>query len=241
MVSYKLNPLIALERSSLGEVAERLRDIDTSGILNTDMDVRYRYNLVARFVEKLRTNSAYVSGALNNNSSIGRIHLEPFDSLVDHKQNAPTCGFTSARRSAEIDRLAGDNRGDSVTSVHRVGVHDPGHRLLVGVHVRSRDVFFRSDKIEQLCRVPTSHSLKFAHGHLLRVTNDPALGATERHIHNSALPGHPCRQGSHFIKIHVRRISNPTFCRTSCEIVLYSKSLKYLNATRVHAGWYINF
>ena len=52
-----------------------------------------------------------------------------------HDHAAAAGRFGPSARSAQIQRLAGDHRGNRVARVHGVGVHDPRHHLLVGVHV----------------------------------------------------------------------------------------------------------
>ena len=59
-------------------------------------------------------------------------------------------------------RLAGDHRGLGMAHVHGVGVHDPRHGLLVGVHVRSGNVTLRAEQFEKLGRIATRNALQFA-------------------------------------------------------------------------------
>ena len=56
--------------------------------------------------------------------------------------------LAAAQRSADLDRLAGHHGGRRVADVHRVGVHEPGHHLLVGVDVGRRDVVLGADRLE---------------------------------------------------------------------------------------------
>ena len=84
--------------------------------------------------------------------------------------------------------------------VHGVGVHDPGHRLLVGVHVGRGNILFRADELDDLGCVAARHALQFALAHLFGIADDAALGAAERNIHDRALPGHPAGQRAHFVQ-----------------------------------------
>ena len=82
--------------------------------------------------------------------------------LVGDDHAAAAGGFGAAFRSAEVDGLAGDHRGLGVAGVHGIGVHDPGHGLLIGVHVGRGDVFFGADEFEQFGGVAAGDALEFA-------------------------------------------------------------------------------
>src|SRR5689334_17204920 len=194
------------------------------------MHVRYCYNFVAGLVHQLCPDAAHISRALHDYTSLTRRHLETLDALVYNKQYAATRRFTPARRPAKVDRLARDHRVNSVTCVHRIGVHNPRHGLLVGVHIGSRHVLLRSDEVEQLGRVTARHPLDLAHGHLLRVADDAALGAAEWNVDHGALPSHPGRQSAHLVDIHVRRVTDAALGWTARKVVLHAKAFEDLDA-----------
>jgi hypothetical protein len=73
----------------------------------------------------------------------------------------------------------------------RVGVHDPGHHLLVGAQVRRRDVAVGADHLDDLGRVAARDALELAGRELARVDAHAALGPAEGEAHDRALPGHP--------------------------------------------------
>src|SRR5207245_7102848 len=77
--------------------------------------------------------------------------------------------------------------------VHGVRTHNPSHCLLVSIHVGSRDIFFRTNELNQLGGVAASHALKLAHGHLMRIADHTTLRPAERNVHHRALPRHPAR------------------------------------------------
>ena len=81
--------------------------------------------------------------------------------------DAAACGLVAAARAADVDGLAGDDSSDGLAHVHGVGVHDPGHGLLVGAHVGGGNVFFRADEFDQLGGVTAGHPFEFALRHLL--------------------------------------------------------------------------
>src|SRR6266511_3287702 len=60
--------------------------------------------------------------------------------------DAPAGGVAAAHGPPHRERLARDHTERRVADVHGVRVHDPGHDLLVGAHVRRRDVPVRADQ-----------------------------------------------------------------------------------------------
>src|SRR4029079_4027999 len=126
----------------------------------------------------------------------------------DNKKYAATSRLTPPRRAAEIDRLSSDHRGNGVARVHRVGAHDPRHRLLVRIHVGSRHVLFWPNEVEQLCGITPRHALELAHGHLLRIADDSSLCTAEWNVDHRALPRHPRRERTHLVDIHIGRITD---------------------------------
>ena len=63
-------------------------------VVNPAMYVRYRYNLVARFMHELRADSANVSRALNHHTGFRGRHLESLDCFVDDKKYSAASGLT---------------------------------------------------------------------------------------------------------------------------------------------------
>src|SRR6476646_8725190 len=118
--------------------------------------------------------------------------------------------------------------------MHGIRIHNPGHCLLISVHIGGRNIFFGPNEIEQFRRIPSSHSLQLADRHLLRVTNNSALRTSKWNVHHSTLPCHPCSQCTNLIQAHVWCVTNPTLGRSSGKVMLNAISLKHLNTTRVH-------
>src|SRR5262245_14566947 len=65
-----------------------------------------------------------------------------------------------AGRPADGQRLARDHAGDGIAFAGGIGVHDPGHDLLVGPEVGGGDVALRSDEREELRGVAAGHPLE---------------------------------------------------------------------------------
>ena len=98
-----------------------------------------------------------------------------FDRLVADDGDAAAGGLLAAAGAAEIDWFAGDDGVDGLAHVHRVGVHDPGHGLLVGAYVGGGNIFFRADEFDEFGGVAAGHALEFALGHLLGSQMMPPL------------------------------------------------------------------
>src|SRR5205823_10905173 len=97
-------------------------------------------------------------------------------------------------RATDVDRFSGDDRSHRLPHVHGIGVHNPRHGLLVGVDVRSGNVFFRPNELEQFGGIPPGHALQFSHRHLVRIANHSTLGAAKRTVHHRTSPVHPTGQ-----------------------------------------------
>ena len=159
-------------------------------------------------------------------------HLEVLDRLVADDHHAAAGGLAASARAAHVQRLAGYDGRHGLAHVHGVGVHHPRHRLLVGVDVGSGHVLLRADELDELSGVAAGQALQFAARHVLGIADDAALGAAERNVHHRALPGHPARQGAHFVKRHVGRIAYAALSRTARDGMLHSVSGEDLDAGR---------
>ncbi len=80
-----------------------------------------------------------------------------------------------------------------------------------GVDVRGGDVGVRPDQIAQVGNVAPGDLAQVALAQFLGIATDAPLGAAKRHVDDGALPGHPCRQGAHFIQGNVRVVANAAF------------------------------
>ena len=118
--------------------------------------------------------------------------------------------------------------------MHRVGVHDPGHHLGVGVDVRGRDVALGADQDLDLGREASGQALELLHAQLLGVDDDPALAAAVGDADDRALPGHPHGEGLDLVERHVLVIAQPALGRSAPEVVLDAVSGEDLDAAVVH-------
>ena len=119
--------------------------------------------------------------------------------------------------------------------VHGVGVHDPGHGLLVGAHVGRGNVFLRADELDQLGGVAAGHALQLALRHLSGIADDAALGAAEGDVDDGALPGHPAGQRAHFVERDVGRVADAALAGAARDGVLDAVAGEDFDGAVVHA------
>ena len=112
---------------------------------------------------------------------------------------------------------------------------DPGHRLSVCVDVRGRHIGIRSDIIAKLGDKPASNAAQFVATQFLRITDDPALGATVGDIHDRSLPGHEGRKRGHLRLRHVWVVTDAALPGAAHLAVKDTESMKVLYRTIVHA------
>ena len=116
----------------------------------------------------------------------------------DH--HAAAGGLPAAERSAELQRLAGDDGSRRVADVHAVGVHHPRHDLLVRVHIGRGHVLLGTDRVDDLGDVAAGQRFELALRHRLRITDDPALAAAEGDVRDGAFPRHPRGECGHLVE-----------------------------------------
>ena len=81
-------------------------------------------------------------------------------------------------------------------------------------------------------RVSASSSRRLEPG---RIAGHAALRATERHLHEGALPGHPHGQGAHVIEISLRVVSQAALRRPTRIVVLDAVAGEHLDRATVEA------
>ena len=166
-------------------------DVDAVRVVKCAVILRNSDDGVAFLCKQLRGVRADVAETLNDDAAAVDGHAKLLDGLITDDGDTAASGLFTSARTAEIDRLAGDDGVDGLSHVHGVGVHDPGHGLLVGAHVRCGNVFFRSDELDEFGGIAASHAFELTLRHLFGIADDPALGSAEGDIDDGALPGHP--------------------------------------------------
>src|SRR6202034_4348253 len=75
---------------------------------------------------------SHVTEALNDDAAAVAIQAQLLDRLLANHEHAASRRFGAPARSADVDRLAGDDSGYGLARMHGIGIHDPGHGLFVG-------------------------------------------------------------------------------------------------------------
>src|SRR5215472_2367090 len=117
---------------------------------------------------------------------------------------------------------------------HAVGVHNPRHHLSICIDIGSRDVAVGADEVRDFVGVAAREAFQFTMRKILGIADDASLRATEGNVDRGALPCHPGGQRLHFIETYIGMIANTALARPARIVVLYAKSLKYLDVAIVH-------
>ena len=139
---------------------------------------------------------------------------------------APRC-FAPAERAARRYRLAGDDLGHGAALVHRIGVHEPGHHLLIGAHVGRHHVGMRTDEGNHLLHVAPRQRFQLALGDGGEIDIDAALGAAIGQPDQRAFPAHPDRKGRDLADVDGGRESRAALGRAEGEVMLHPVAFEY--------------
>ena len=144
------------------------------------------------------------------------------EGLVANQHQAAAGGLVAPLRAAHLHGLAGDHGGGGAANVHRVGVHDPGHGLLVGAQIGRGNIALGAEPLAQFRGVTAGDAFEFAPGKLRRIANDAALGAAKGDIDHGAFPGHLAGQRADFVQRHVGRESDAALARPAHQRMLHA-------------------
>ena len=108
-----------------------------------------------------RGDRADVAEALDDRGAFLRVHLQHVHRALDQINDAASGRFAPAFGAADRDRFAGDDLVHAVALVDRIGVHEPGHDLLVRAHVGAHDVGMRADERDHLLHVTARDGFEF--------------------------------------------------------------------------------
>ena len=119
--------------------------------------------------------------------------------------------------------------------MHRIGVHHPGHRLAVGVHIGRRNIGLRPNDDGDFGCEASCQALKLAERQLLRVNGDAALAAAVGKIHHGTLPRHPHGEGLHFVDVYILMEADAALRWAASKVVLYTVPLEDSSGAVIHA------
>ena len=135
-------------------------DVESVRIVNRPIVLDDRDNLKTGAAHQARRHSAYVAKALNHDPGILGRQPETLQRFERDKHAASAGSFRATERSTQLERFAGHDRRDSVPFMHRVGVHDPGHGLLIGIDIGRRNIALGANKFADLGGIATRDPLQ---------------------------------------------------------------------------------
>jgi hypothetical protein len=130
--------------------------------------------------------------------------------------------------------LPRDHPGHRGAHGHGVGVHDPGHGLLVRAYIGAQDVHVGADQVDELGGVAPHQPLQLPLGKGLGVHGHPARRAAKGQVVDGRLQGHPggqarrLPQGDRGVKAH------PPFGGPSGDVVDHPVALEDPHLAVVH-------
>ena len=170
----------ASERPCASAIGDRGVDVDAVGVVVAARHVADGDDLAPLLAEQLGRHRADVAEALHGDRRLARPHAQTVHGAQRRRHDAAPGRLAAALGAADQERLAGHDGRLGPPGVHRVRVEQPGHDLLVGVHVRRRDVLVGPEHVDQVGRVAARQPLDLAGRHRAGVARDAALGAAER-------------------------------------------------------------
>src|SRR5262249_35133287 len=136
-------------------------DIDVVLVVEPAVVFTDTHDFVAGIGHELGGVGAHVPEALNDDARVVADHVEFLQRFIADHHDAAARRFAAPARSADVNRFPRYYRGHGLPHVHGIGVHHPGHGLLVGVHVRGGNVLLRTKKFDQLGGVAARELFKF--------------------------------------------------------------------------------
>src|SRR5437899_308160 len=163
----------------VGDVSLELADVGPLRVEDAPLDVAHPNDHAALAPEQASRDAADVAEPLDDDA-LPAERLKVARRLVEGVDDAAARGFPPPSGAADDERLAGDDARDGLALSHRVGVHHPRHRLLIGAEVRRRDVVIGADHEHDLGGIASREVLPLGHRHCPRVAPHASLGAPVR-------------------------------------------------------------
>ena len=177
---------------------------------------------------------ADVAETLHDRGRMRAGDAEPIHRAEGEEGDAMPGRLAPSERAARADRFAGDDLGNGDALIHGIGVHEPGHRLLVGAHVGRHHVDAGPDERDHLLHVAARKVLELAERQRARIDRDAALAAAIGQIRERAFPAHPDRQRGDLADVDVERKPRAALGRAQGQMVLHAIALKHRGAAVVH-------
>ena len=208
-------------------VPHQRRDVEPGGIVQRAGVVADRDHLEAELLQLQRRVRADIAEPLDHGGGAVQVDGQFLQHPLGEMRDAAPGGFAPPQRAAGGHRLAGDDLGHGAALIHRIGVHEPGHHLLVGAHVRRHHVGVRPDERNHFLHVAARQRFQFALRNGGEIDPDAALGAAIGQAHQRAFPAHPDRQRRDLADIDRRGKPGAALGRAEREVMLYPVALEH--------------
>src|SRR5437763_379746 len=215
-------------------VVQQIIDVDAVAVVKRAVVLDDTDDLVTSFEHQLGGVRADVAESLDDDARALAAHAQLFQGLIADDHQPAAGSLAASARTAHIHRLADDHGSNGLPHVHGIGIHHPGHDLLVGAHIRGGNILFRPDEFHEFGGVAAGDPFQLGERKFFGIADDATLGAAKRDIHYRALPGHPACQGADFIEGDVRGITDAAFGRAAGDGVLHAIAGKNLDAAILH-------
>ena len=170
---------------------------------------------------------ADIAKALDHGGRAAGLDRELLEHAPGEIGDAAAGSLAAAERAARRHRLAGDDLGHGAALVHRIGVHEPGHHLLVGAHVGRHHVGMRADERNHLLHVAARQPFQLAPGDRGEIDIDPALGAAIGQPDQGTFPAHPDRQRRDLADVDRGRKPRAALGRAEGEVMLHPVTFEH--------------
>ena len=134
---------------------------DTEIVVHGAAVVLYGNNLCTVFGERSCRRRAHVSETLYRDARAFERERKLLRDGARNDNYAATGGVGTSETTAKRYGLSGNNSRSGPALIHRVGVHHPGHHLLVRIHVRRGNVAIRSEQDIYLAGVTPRQPFEF--------------------------------------------------------------------------------
>ena len=198
------------------------RDVEPGRVVDAAGDVGDGDHRRPALVELGRGDPADVAEALDDAAKPRELPAETAAGTLDHHHDPGSRRLVPEDGAADRDRLAGHDLGHDVADLRRVGVHHPGHRLLVRRHVRRRDVLLRADERGEVGGEAPGQPRELRLRERARVAAHAALRAAVGQSEERALPGHPHRERRTLAEVDAGVVADAALRRPEHRRVLHA-------------------
>ncbi len=139
---------------------ERRLHVETARRVNAALGIARGHHARAILCHQSGDDRSGITEALHGHARILQFHPADFAGFPQSVKRPARRRFMPSLRATERQRFAGHNAQLSVAVHHGNRVHDPRHRLRVGVNIRRRNVPIGPDDRSDFESIPAGESLE---------------------------------------------------------------------------------